>query len=155
MRFVCHSQLEQLANRSSDAVGLLGGGDLCGISTASAGQVYREPNCLRSTGAPCEDVHLVGVPCVRDTDRNPVEHAWLVLGILLLVLDLWFPLSWCRLFVFLLLCRVSVVLHHLWAGHHDDLSQWDHCVRVVQSLILIRVHLVRVALLAHGVPRSY
>ena len=137
-----------------DAVGLHGGGDLYSNNTAIAKQVYREPNCLRSPGTPCEDVHLVGVPRVRDVERDPMEHAWLVLGLLLLVLDLWLRLLSCRLFVLLLLCRVSVALHHLWAGRRGNLSQWDRCIHVARCLVPVRARLVRVALFSRGVPQS-
>ena len=138
-----------------DVVGLHSSGDLCSISTAIAEQVYRKQNCLRSPGASCEDVHLVGVPCVRDTDRIPLEHAWLVLGLFLLVLDIWLRLFSCRLFVPLLQRRVPVVLHHLWAGRRGDLSQWSCRSHVVQRLVLVYARLVRVVLLSHGVSRSY
>ena len=138
-----------------DVVGLHSSGDLCSISTAIAEQVYRKQNCLRSPGASCEDVHLVGVPCVRDTDRIPLEHAWLVLGLFLLVLDIWLRLFSCRLFVPAFLRRVPVVLHNIWAGRRGDISQRGHRIHVVQRLVFVYAHLVRVALLSHGVSRSY
>ena len=138
-----------------DTVGFHSGGDLCAVSAAIAVQVHRKSNCLRSPGAPCEDVHLVGIPRIRDTDRNPVEHAWFVLGLCLLVLDLWLQLFSCRLFVPAFLRRVPVVLHNIWAGRRGNISQRGHRIHVVQRLVFVYAHLVRVALFSHGVSRSY
>jgi hypothetical protein len=136
-----------------DTVGLHSGSDLCAISTAIAQQVYRQSNCLRSPGASCEDVHLVGVSGVRDTDRIPVEHAWLVPRLFLLVLGLWLRLFSCRLFVPLLLYRVPVVLHHPWAGRCGDLPQRGHRIHVVRCPVLVNARVVRVALFSRGMIR--
>jgi predicted transporter len=84
-----------------------------------------------------------------------MEHTWLVLVLFLLVLDLWLRLFSCRLFVPLLLYRVPVVLHHLWAGRRGDLSQRGHRIHVVRCPVFVYVLIVRVALYPRRVSRSY
>ena len=80
-----------------------------------------------------------------------MEYAWLVLGLFLLVLDLWLRLFSCRLFVPLLLRRLPAVLYHFWAGRRGPLSQRGHRIDVVQCPVLDYAHLVRSPLFLHGV----
>ena len=102
-------------------VGFLDGGDQCPAIATIAEQVHRDPNRLRSPRAPCEDVHLDCVPRVRDSDRNPVEHARLIAGLFLLVLDYWLRVVSCWFFISFLLCCVPILLDYSWARRRVDL----------------------------------
>ena len=71
-----------------------------------------------------------------------MEYAWLVLGLFLLVLDLWLRLFSCWLFLPLLLRRLPIVLHHLWASRRRPVSQRGHRIHVVRCPVLDYAHLV-------------